>query len=243
MPVASACAGFSSAAASGSSRPPFTTFENCTGSPSAEPKTPDRNAKTAKTGRNEGPVPSQLQFSRHQSVLRVSSVILAESAIGSVAGRLKLPRQGVTHLVAAMGSLCFGLFRRGDRSRLDHPQESVLDGIVNAQSAKGDTTGLAVIKQTAPAGIAWNIVLDPSIAKRQLAAATSTSKQTGEQGVAMLGCSMMPACRRVVTYHLADRFGPFPTHIALMHARNQRQPLRARLAADCGPDRRSRMAY
>jgi len=53
MPVASACAALSSAAASGSSRPPFTTFENCTGSPSAEPKTPGRTANPARPGRDE----------------------------------------------------------------------------------------------------------------------------------------------------------------------------------------------
>ena len=96
---------------------------------------------------DKGPVPSQLQFLRHQPVLRVGSIILAEGAIGCVASRLDLSRQNVTNLIAAMDSLCFCLFRSSDRSGLDHPQESVLDGIIDTQSPEGNASGLAIIER------------------------------------------------------------------------------------------------
>ncbi len=160
---------------------------------------------------------------------------MPEGSIGAVVCRLEIAHQGVTHLIAATGRLRLGFSRRGDCSRLDHPQERVLDSIVDAQAAKGDAAWLAIVQETSPAGIARNVVLGARVADGQLAAAAPASKKAGEQRVAVFGRSVMPACGHVVAHHRADRFGPFPTDIAVMDARNQRQPFRPRLAAASRP--------
>ncbi|MEF2074157.1 hypothetical protein [Consotaella aegiceratis] len=109
----------------------------------------------------KGPIPSQLQFSCHQSVLRVDGVILAEGAIGGAASRLELAHRGIAHLIAAVCRLCLGFNRRGRGSRLDHLQERcALDGIADAQAAEDDTTRLAVIEEATP-GIARMSCLAP----------------------------------------------------------------------------------
>ena len=51
--------------------------------------------------------------------------------------------------------------------------------------------------------------------------------QASEQGVAMLGRTMMPARRDVAGDHRADRFEPLPAHIALVVAGLQRKPVGA----------------
>ena len=96
-------------------------------------------------------VPSQLQFRRDQPVLRIDGVILPECPIDAVARRLEIAHQSITNLIAATGRLSFGLDGRGYRSRLDNPQKSFLDGVVDAQSSEGDATRLAIVEQTTPA--------------------------------------------------------------------------------------------
>jgi hypothetical protein len=75
-----------------------------------------------------------------------------------------------------------------------------------------------------------------AIAERQLGSAAPAADQAGEQGVAMLGRTMMPASRDVAGDHRADRFEPLPAHIALVGAGLQRKPVGARLAADLHTD-------
>ena len=74
------------------------------------------------------------------------------------------------------------------------------------------------------------------IAKGQLAAATAAAKQAGEQRIAVLGRTMVPAGRNIVADHLANRLGLLPADVALMGVRHQRQPIGARLAAHSHAD-------
>ncbi|MER8731208.1 hypothetical protein NKH28_15390 [Mesorhizobium sp. M1227] len=74
----------------------------------------------------ERPVPSQLQFRRDQPVLWIDGIVLPECPIGAVACRLQIAHQRITNLIAATGRLCFGLDDRGNRSRLDNPQKTLL---------------------------------------------------------------------------------------------------------------------
>src|SRR5258706_10741347 len=92
----------------------------------------------------ERAVPSQLQFRRDQSVLRIDDVVLPECSIGAVARRLEVAHQRVTNLIAAAGRLCFGLDGCSHRSRFDNPQKSFLDGVVDTQSSECDAAGLAI---------------------------------------------------------------------------------------------------
>src|SRR3546814_19087002 len=48
----------------------------------------------------------------------------------------------------------------------------------------------------------------------------------------------MPARGHIVAHHGADRLCPFPTYITFLAARDQRQPLLARLAASARPNGR-----
>ena len=59
---------------------------------------------------------------------------------------------------------------------------------------KGDAARLSVIELAAPAGVARDIVLRARVANRQLAAATAAAHQAGEQGIAVLRRTMVPAC-------------------------------------------------
>jgi hypothetical protein len=84
------------------------------------------------------------------------------------------------------------------------------------------------------AGIARDIVLRAGVADRQLAPAAATPDKAGEQGIAMLGRTMMPACRNVLAHHPADRLRPLPIEVPFVRARLQRQPFLARLATALG---------
>ncbi len=74
-------------------------------------------------------------------------------------------------------------------------------------------------------------MLGPRVADRQLATAAPAADETGQQGIAVLGRSVIPARGDVVADHRADRLCPFPADITLVRVRDQRQPLTARLAA------------
>lgn len=167
----------------------------------------------------ERPVPSQLQFRRDQPVLRIDGVVLPECPIIAVACRLEIAHQRITNLIAATGRLCCGLDGRANRSRLDNPQKSFLDGVVDAQSSECDAARLAVVEQAPPTRIARNVVLGSGVPDRQLASTAPAADKAGEQSVAMLGRSVMPARGHVVAHHFADRLRSFPTDITLMDIR------------------------
>lgn len=82
-------------------------------------------------GACEGAVPPRLQFRRHKPVLGIGGIILAEGAVGAVAGRFEITRERFANLVAATGGLRLGLGGGSDGARLDDPQQRVLDGIVD----------------------------------------------------------------------------------------------------------------
>lgn len=83
----------------------------------------------------------------------------------------------------------------------------------------------------AAAAVARDAVLGSGVAKRQLAAAAPAADQAGEQRLAMLEHAVMPAGRNIACHHRADRFEPFPAHIAVMGAGLQGEPFVPRLAA------------
>src|SRR6202162_256698 len=131
----------------------------------------------------ERAVPSQLKLRRDQPVLRIDGVILPECPIGAVARRLEVAHQRITHLIAGVGRLCFGLDGRSYRSRFDNPQKSFLDGVVDTQSSECDAAGLAIVERTPPTGKARNVILGACVADRQLASTTPAADQAGEQNV------------------------------------------------------------
>src|SRR5262249_47913576 len=84
----------------------------------------------------------------------------------------------------------------------------------------------------AGAAVTRNVMHRSRVAEGQFAPASATAKQARQQGVAVLGGTVMPAAGNVAADHLADRFSLFPADISLMGVWHQRQPLAASLAAD-----------
>src|SRR5262252_366618 len=114
------------------------------------------------------------------------------------------PRGHVARLPApdeSDGSLCLGRYCRGDRSGANKLEQRGFDRVIDPQPAKSDAARLAVVEEAAMAGVARNIVLRAGVADRQLAPAAATADKTGEQGVAVLGRTMMLTCRDVLAYH------------------------------------------
>src|SRR5258706_3291688 len=114
--------------------------------------------------------------------------------------------------------------------------KSFLDGVVDTQSSECDAAGLAIVERTPPTGIARNVMLGACVADHQLASATPAADEAGEQSVAVLRRSVMPACGHVVAHHLADRLRPLPADVTLMDAWDRRQPFGSRLTTAPGSD-------
>src|SRR6202048_605115 len=129
----------------------------------------------------ERAVPSQLQFRRDQPVLRIDGVILPECPIGAVARSFEVAHQRITNLIAAAGRLCFGLDGRSYRSRVDNPQKSFLDGVVDTQSSESDAAWLAIVERTPPTAIARNVMLGACVADRQAASTTPAADKGREE--------------------------------------------------------------
>ena len=178
----------------------------------------------------ERSVPSGFKFRGNQPVLRIGGVILPECPISAIACGLKIAHQRVANLVTAIGRLRFGLDRRCDGAGFDDLQKRLFNGVIDAQSAKGDAARLAIIEQTPPAGIPRNVVLGSRVADCQLASAAPAADKTGKQGVSVFGGSVMPARGHVVADHLADRLCLLPADVTFMGIRDQRQPFVASLA-------------
>src|SRR5450830_831762 len=152
----------------------------------------------------ERPVPAQFEFRRHEAVGGIDGVILTEGTIRRIARGLKIPVQGVAHIVASCGCLAIGLDCRRDRAGLNHLQDHRLDGVVHPQTAEGDAARLAIVEPAAAAAVARDIVAHAGVSDRQLAPAPPTADKPSKQRVTVLGGAMVLSARRVVADHLAE---------------------------------------
>ena len=89
------------------------------------------------------------------------------------------------------------------------------------------------------AGIAGNVVLRARVAGDQFAAAAAAAQEAGEQCIAVLGRTVMPARGEVVADHPADCLCTLPVHITFTRAGLQRQLFSARSLAACHPHARA----
>src|SRR3954454_11505451 len=142
-------------------------------------------------------------------------------AIGGVADRFQVPKQGLADLVATRRLLSIGLDCCGNSARLNNFQDRRFNGIVHPQAPEGDATWLTIVEPAPAAAVTRNIVLCARVAERELAPTAVTSDQTCKQRIAVLGGAVMPAIRDVVADHPADRLRALPVDIALMRARVQ----------------------
>src|SRR6516225_3281827 len=99
-------------------------------------------------------VPARLQLAGDKPVGRIGSVVLAEGPIGGKTRRFKIALERLAHLVPPLNS--FRLCRNGGGA--DDGEKRILDGVVDAQAAKGNAARLAIVHPAAAAAIARNIV-------------------------------------------------------------------------------------
>ena len=78
------------------------------------------------------PVPARLQLARHEAILRIGGVVLAEGPIGGVARRLEIAGQGLPRLVAPRRGLRLGRQRGSRGGGLDDGQQCRLHGVIDA---------------------------------------------------------------------------------------------------------------
>ena len=81
-------------------------------------------------------VPADLQFASHQPIGGVGGIVLSEGTVGGIARCFEVSAQHRAHLVPLLAGLLCSIGRSGDGTGADHAQERLLDGIVDAQSAK-----------------------------------------------------------------------------------------------------------
>jgi hypothetical protein len=94
-------------------------------------------------------IPTCLQFASHQPIGGVGSVVLPEGAIGCIACRLEIALECFANLIAPAGGFFLGGYGRRNSAWADHGEKRFLNGVIDAQTAKGDTARLAIVHPTA----------------------------------------------------------------------------------------------
>jgi transposase InsO family protein len=94
----------------------------------------------------ECPVPSRLEFTGDQAVLRIGSIVLAEGAISGVLRRLEVANQRGAGLTLAHHRLRLGVASRLDRGRLHDGEQRRLHEVVDAQAAERDAGRLTIVQ-------------------------------------------------------------------------------------------------
>src|SRR5512139_8162 len=125
---------------------------------------------------SQGLVPADLQFTGHQPIGRVGSVVLAKGPIGGVARRREIALKRIPDLIPLSTGLLLCGDRGGNGTRSHNRQQGVLNGVVNPQSAEGNAARLAIVHPAAGAAVARNVVLCPRVAERQFTSASATPK-------------------------------------------------------------------
>jgi len=177
-------------------------------------------------------VPARLELAGNESVDGISSVILPEGTVGGIARRFEITAESLSHLIPSLTGLFGRSHRSGDSTGSDNTENCRFNRVVDAQASKCDAAWFSSVQPAAPAAVTWDMMLRAGIAERQLASAAATANQSGEQGLTMLGRTVMPARRDIIIRdHRADRFEPLPADIAFVSARLEAKPVGARLTA------------
>lgn len=151
---------------------------------------------------------------------RFCGAILPEGPISIVTGSLEIARQRVTNLITATGGLCLGLDDGRNCTRLDDRDEGLLNPVIDAQSAEGDATRLAIVEQAAPTGISGNIMLGASVAHCQFESAVPAANESCEESIAVLRGVVMPTDEDIVAHLSADNLRTLLADITFMRPGN-----------------------
>ena len=105
---------------------------------------------------------------------------MPEGTIGCIARRFEIALECFAHLIPPLVGLFLGGYGRRNSAGANHDEKRFLNGVIDPQTAKGDTTRLAIVHPAAAAAVARDVMLRARVAKRQLAPAVfSTSKLSG----------------------------------------------------------------
>src|SRR5215470_2196864 len=87
----------------------------------------------------------------HKPVGRIGGIVLTEGPIDGKARRFKIALERIAHLVPPLAG--FRLCRDGSRNSAgaDDGEKRILDGVVDAQAAKGNAARLAIVHPAATA--------------------------------------------------------------------------------------------
>lgn len=104
-------------------------------------------------------IPARFELRRHQPVLRISRVVLSECPVGGIARRLEVAQKGILNLVALAGHITVRLDGGGNGACFDHAEQCLFDRVIDPQATESNAAWLAIVEQTAPAGIARNVMI------------------------------------------------------------------------------------
>src|ERR1700730_6388275 len=122
-------------------------------------------------------VPTRLQFADHKPVGWIGGIVLTEGPIDSKARCFKIALERIAHLVPPLAGfrLCGDGGRNG--AGADDGEKRILDGVVDAQAAKGNAARLAIVHPAAAAAGAWDIVPCARVTERQLPTAAAAADE------------------------------------------------------------------
>ena len=140
----------------------------------------------------QGTIPPCLELASDEAVLGISRIILPERTFGRIARRLQIADQRLTRFVAPGGRLHLGGMRRLNCSWLHDAEQCRLDHVINAQSAKRNAVGFAIVEASAHAGVARDLPFGSGILDGQLAAATATTEKARQKRRTEFGCPREP---------------------------------------------------
>ena len=90
--------------------------------------------------------------------------IIGESDHNQFARRIALER--FAYLIPQLVGFFLGSYSSRNGARADHGEKRILNGVIDPQTAKGNTTRLAIVHPAAGAAVARNIVVRARVAKR-----------------------------------------------------------------------------
>src|SRR3954466_6900792 len=94
-------------------------------------------------------VPTCLQFTGHQPVSGVGSVVLSEGAVGSITRCFEIAFECFENLIPMLLSFFFGSNSRRNGARPDHSEDRIPNSVIDTQTAKRDATRFAIVHPAA----------------------------------------------------------------------------------------------
>jgi hypothetical protein len=167
-----------------------------------------------------------LQRLRDQPMLRLDDIILAPGPLGLVPGLPELQVDGPT-----LSIYCGGRGRARSQSRFDgtgteDSQDLALDGLVDAEAAKGEAPSRPVIEGRTAAAIPGDVPFGPRVRDMQAAATLPTAEQPRKQtgSSSHRAAHHQPLHLGIVAHERTNPLVGLPGNIGVVVVTEQRDP-------------------